>query len=171
MHEVGAGRKDSTLSGGGGMASEYVKLYDGYILKPIWIIIVLAAALYFVLGIWILGCFLFITWYLISVISKALKADPPPLEPVQGAISPQPSSETASQGLTQVDSFIITRATFKISRLLGLTATVLLWYHAVQWYYAIALGILAGFAFKTVILLYATSLFRWKLQNIKNINA
>jgi hypothetical protein len=154
------------------MASEYVKMYDGYVLKPIWIVVILAAALYFVLGVWILGCFLFIIWYLLSVISKALKADPPPLEPVEGvAISQQPSGETTSQGLTQIDSFVITRATFKISRLLGLAVTVILWFHTVPWYYAIALGILAGFVFKTGILLYATSLYRWKHQNIKNTNA
>lgn len=158
------------------MASEYVKWYDGYVVKPIWIVIILMAGLYLALGVRdigysLVGCFLVINWYLIKVISKALKADPPPLETEQGVIIPQSPSGTEPQGLTQVDSFIVTRATFKLSRILGLIVTVLLWYHTLQWYYAIPLGILAGFFFKTAILLYITAIFRWKLQNSKKTNS
>ena len=80
--------------------------------KPLWIIIVLLAALYFVFGVWIVGGFLVIMWYFIGIISKALQADPPPIESIQSASLAQTDSKIVPHGLSHVDSFIVTRATF-----------------------------------------------------------
>ncbi len=147
------------------MASVYVKLYDQRIVKPVWIIHLVLAVLYFVYGYWDIGCFLMIIWVLLLFVSKALKAEPPKIE-----LPADKATDTVilPQGLNHADSFMITRANFRITRLLGLTLTVLAWDYGFQWYIAVILGIMSMFLFKAAFLVYATSLFRKKLRELMN---
>ncbi len=148
------------------MASVYVQLYDQRIVKPIWILHLVLAVLYFVYGNWDIGCFLMIMWFLLMLVSKALKAEPPKIELPQDKAPSSTDAVIVPHGLNHADSFMITRANFRITRLLGLTVTVLAWHFGFQWYIAVILGIISMFLSKAMFLVYATALFRKKLREI-----
>jgi len=124
------------------------KLYDLYVLKPVYWIFIILGIFYFYYRDWISGIFFVIMWFLIGGIGGKLYPEMSPKELAQGTVpSKEEITSTKKEEISYQDIYLTVKASRKLSVLIGLSTLIILWHSDLQWYLVIIFGVLAGYIF------------------------
>jgi len=106
------------------MANIKAGLFDRYVLKPLWVLYIILSVRYFIAGAWVLGGFLVVMWFLVSVIGQGLHPDKSPKEMAIGTTPTKEEIENYPDpdNMGDEEAALISRASFRVAGLIGMTA-------------------------------------------------
>ncbi len=117
-------------------------LFDRYVLKPLWLLYIVLFLRYFINAEWIVGGFLVVMWFLISVIGQSLHPNMTAAEMAKGTTPSKKEidNDPNPNELNDIEAILISKASFRVAGLIGITAIVLSWSHGMRWYYSALVG-------------------------------
>lgn len=124
------------------MGSIKVRLFDRYVLKPLWLIYVIISVRYFVKGSYGIGIFMLFLLFIISIIGQALHPQMTSSEMARGT-SPKQEEIDSDPEPNEINDFevvLISRPSIRTSLLIGFTSIVLLIHHGFKWYLSVIMG-------------------------------
>jgi hypothetical protein len=124
------------------MASRYLAKYDWYVLKPIWILLIVLACVYCFLQEWFMGLTLIAMAFLVAMVAASVHRGKTAAELAAGYPTRGDALAGDSGELSHEDSFTVAKAQLRLGAILGITAVILAAHHGMKIYFAIPLGLL-----------------------------
>jgi len=151
------------------MTNVKVGLFDLYVIKPLWAIYTVMFVTYFINGAWVIGGFLVVMWFLISLIGQGLHPNKTCRELLRGTTPTEEEidGDPNPNEISYEESLIIARATFKLAGLIGITATTLSLFHGARWYYAVLIGGGLWYLSTLIISMYSACLIALRLRKMQ----
>ena len=122
------------------------KLYDFYILKPLWLLFVILAVFYLYHRDWFSGFCFFLVWFGVGGIGGQLYPEISARELTKGSFPSEGEVANVFKGLLSPrESLLIAKTSLKLSILIGFSSLIVLWHYNLRWYLIIILGVLIGY--------------------------
>jgi len=136
------------------MKSGYLKKYDWIILKPLWLLFIVATLFYFVNGEWFMGGVMILLDFLIGIIASSLHSSIASSELFSGYPPASTSFQREDNILGIEESRKIGKATIQVSIVLGITIFIVSIHYNTSWYYSVLFSVIGSWLSMIIIGLF-----------------